>query len=166
MKSWVITLLLALIGGFLIRTFLVGIYFIPSSSMEETLMINDKILVAKFDKELERGDLVVFKAHGNFMQPGDPEVYVKRVIAVPGDTISCCEAGKVVLNGSAVREDYVFEDDKKVFPEITLGDDEFFVMGDHRSMSNDSRYRGPISGDSIIGQAHLRIWPLADFGSL
>lgn len=162
--SWVITILSALLVGWLLRTFVFGIYFIPSSSMEETLMINDKILVAKYDKNLENGDLVVFNAEGAFAQPGDPGVFVKRVIAIPGDTVSCCEEGKVTVNSVPLEEDYLFEDDKVEFPELTMGEDEYFVMGDHRSQSSDSRYRGPISKDAIIGQVKLRIWPLSNFG--
>ena len=138
--SWVITILAALIVGALLRTFVFGIYFIPSSSMEETLMINDKIIVAKYDKNLENGDLVVFNAEGSFAQPGDPGVFVKRVIAVPGDTISCCEDGKVVLNSVPLEEDYLFEDDKVEFPELTMGEDEYFVIDRKSTRLNSSHW--------------------------
>jgi signal peptidase I len=171
---------------FLIRPFVIQAFYIPSGSMEPTLLVNDKILVNKFVyrfREPRRGDVVVFKAPPE----ADPEQkdFIKRLIALPGDTVSV-ERNRVILNGKplAVTEkgDEVFEaspggDDRKAHP-VILGPDyrdleplvvppgHVWVMGDHRNDSRDSRYWGPLEMRRIRGKAMVIFWPPTRVGPI
>ena len=185
--EWVVLLVLTVVGTFVIRNYVVQSYRIPSGSMERTLhggcdpdCDKDRILVNKLAYHLHgihRGDVVVFKdtepewiAH-----VGGPEDVVKRVIGLPGDVVSCCDAqGRVVVNGTSLNEKYIYisPDDvgkdysHRTFKPILVPAGQLFVMGDHRDDSSDSRYNGPITIKSVIGQAFLRIWPLSRIGGL
>jgi signal peptidase I len=149
-----------------IRTWVVQTFYIPSASMEPTLMIGDRILVDKVSYHLHavhRGDIVVFST-----PPGEdagPNVkdLVKRVIGLPGETVSSA-GGKVVINGQPLSEPWL------VSGTVTVGitpqkipPDEYFVMGDNRSDSQDSRFFGPIHGSIIVGRVVLKIWPVTAF---
>ena len=110
--------------------------------------------------EIHRGDVVVF------LYPHDhTKSYIKRVIALPGDDLRI-DRGQVYVNGVALKENYVpvrFEDDRSQ-PESTVPPNEYFVMGDHRSISSDSRDFGPVQRDLIYGKAAFVYWPMDQAG--
>jgi signal peptidase I len=181
-NEWLLLLVFTIVGTFLIRTFVVQSYRIPSGSMERTLhggcdpdCGSDRILVNKLSYKLHgihHGDVVVFKAVDPRWEEavGGSEDVVKRVIGLPGDTVQCCDAkGRVVRNGKPLNEPYVFvngPDPKKQFAPVVVAPGQLFVMGDHRNDSSDSRYNGTIPESSVIGHAFLRIWPLSRLGFL
>jgi signal peptidase I len=180
-NEWIILLVLTVAGTFLIRAYVMQSYRIPSGSMEHTLhgcmpnCNNDRILVDKLSYHLHgvgRGDVVVFKTSDQqwIQAVGGTEDVVKRVIGLPGDTVMCCDAqGRVVVNGKALNEKYVFvdgPDPKKEFGPVTVPKGDLWVMGDHRNDSSDSRYNGPITISSVIGRAFMRIWPIKRIGGL
>ncbi|MGD0380875.1 MAG: signal peptidase I [Acidimicrobiales bacterium] len=164
--EWAVVLIVAVLVAVGIRTFVVQTFFIPSASMEPTLMVGDRILVDKISYHLHavhRGDIVVFAT-----PPGEdagPNVkdLVKRVIGLPGETISSA-GGQVVINGKPLKEPWL------VPGVVTTGINtqkipagEYFVMGDNRSDSQDSRFFGPIKGSLIVGRVVVKIWPLTSF---
>jgi signal peptidase I len=164
--EWAVVLVVAVVVAFGIRTFAVQTFFIPSASMEPTLMIGDRILVDKISYHLHdvhRGDIVVFAT-----PPGEdagPNVkdLVKRVIGLPGETISSA-GGMVVINGTPLKEPWLVPG--TVTTGITtqkIPAGEYFVMGDNRSDSQDSRFFGPIHGSLIVGRVVVKIWPLTSF---
>jgi signal peptidase I len=169
------TLLLALIVFFVVQLFIAQPYEVQQQSMENTLMPNQYILVDKLTPRFDpytRGDIIVFSPPGS--ESGwapDPSgtPYIKRIIGVPGDTVSIHD-GAVYVNGVKLTEPYTFEGQptrptgsKSTW---TLKADEYFVMGDHRAVSQDSREFGAIAKESIIGRAWLRYWPMDSFGVL
>jgi signal peptidase I len=123
----------------------------------------DRLFINKFVyhvSAIERGDVVVFH------YPRDPEKsYIKRVIALPGDRL-WIDHGQVWLNGKPLREGYVPEDyrDSRSMGEIIVPEESFFMMGDHRSISSDSREFGPVERSLIYGKAVFIYWPAKDAG--
>ena len=177
-SEWLILVVLTVAFTLLLRTFVVQTYVIPSGSMEQTLngctpsCNNDRILVDKLSYKLHsinRGDIVVFKATGRWEQVvGGEKDIVKRVIGVAGDTISCCDAGRVVRNGVPLNEPYVYPNlgGNTPFAPFTVPKGQLWVMGDHRNASSDSRYNGTTPTSSVIGHAFMRIWPISRIHSL
>src|SRR5436305_744042 len=136
-----------------------GISMMPSLDDQERIFIN------KFVYRLEaiqRSDIVVFR------YPRDPaKSFIKRVIGVAGDHVRI-EDGRVYLNGKMLAEDYVpraYEDERS-YPEIVVPPDSYFVLGDHRSLSNDSRDFGPVESSYIYGKAVFGYWPMEKLGRL
>ena len=164
--EWSLVLLVAVGMAIGVRAFVVQTYFIPSASMEPTLAIGDRILVDKLSYRLHgvgRFDIVVFAKPPK--EVADPTVkdLVKRVIGMPGDVISSF-GGQVRINGHVLHEPFLPPGT------VTTGiatqkipPDEYFVMGDNRSDSQDSRIFGPIPRSLIVGRVVLRIWPLSRF---
>ena len=147
----------------LIITFLYQPVRVEGTSMLPRLEDHDRLFINKFVYHIEsiqRGDIVVFH------YPRDPEKsYIKRVIAVPGDRL-WIDNGSVWLNGQLVRENYVpakYRDNRSM-AEIVVPDGEYFMMGDHRSISSDSREFGPVERDLIYGKAVFVYWPAKDAG--
>jgi signal peptidase I len=182
-NEWLVLFAITIVGTFLIRTFVVQSYRIPSGSMERTLhggcdpdCGSDRILVNKLAYKLHgihHGDVVVFKAVDQRWEEavGGSEDVVKRVIGLPGDTVQCCDAkGRVIRNGKSLNEPYVYNDGrpdpKKQFGPVVVPAGQLFVMGDHRDDSSDSRYNGTIPESSVVGHAFMRIWPLSRIGLL
>jgi signal peptidase I len=93
-----------------------------------------------------------------FGAPGEKD-FIKRVIGIEGDTVACCDQGRVTVNGVPLDEPYLFENDKSPFPPVTVPKDHVFVMGDHRSRSSDSRVNGTVPTKKIIGRAFVVVWP-------
>jgi signal peptidase I len=124
---------------------------------------HDRLFINKFVyhiESIERGDVVVFHS------PRDPEKsYIKRVIGLPGDHI-WIDRGSVWLNGVALHETYVPERyrDSRSMAEMVIPDDCYFMMGDHRSISSDSREFGPVERDLVYGKAVFVYWPARDLG--
>ncbi|MFZ7104527.1 MAG: signal peptidase I [Peptococcaceae bacterium] len=154
LESVVIAVVLAL----LIRTFLFQFFWIPSRSMEETLLINDRIVVTRFSywfNEPERRDVVVFK------YPLDPtKDYVKRLIGLPGEKLAIINS-KLYINDTLVEEPYLPEGlDFGDFGPVIIPAGKYFMMGDNRNNSSDSRVWGFVDQDLLIGKAQFIYWPL------
>jgi signal peptidase I len=174
----------------LIQAFLVKPYRIPSESMEPTLDVNQRVLVNRVNYHFEspdRGDIVVFHppqgAEGNVCgvaHPGEEACprptekrsnlnFIKRVVAVPGDTIAIRD-GHAIVNGKPQDESFTApcpSGSDCSFPKpIRVPPDHFFMMGDNRGASDDSRFWGPIPKKWIIGQAFFTYWPVKRVGIL
>jgi signal peptidase I len=186
---WLIGPALLLLVVLLVRTFLVTPFGIPSRSMEDTLEVGDRILVSRTTSPdgLVRGDVVVFDASEAFIigtllgalqglvGQGQPTDYVKRVIGVPGDRVRCCGAdGRIEVNGEPVDEPYLKpgQQPSTVTFDVLVPPDRFWVMGDNRGGSSDSRAHlgepggGMVPGEDIIGKVWVRYWPLDRLGSI
>jgi signal peptidase I len=160
---WLRDLLIATVASVVMITFLYQPVRVEGTSMLPRLEDRDRLFINKFVyhiSAIERGDVVVFR------YPRDPEKsYIKRVIALPGDHIRI-DRGAVWLNGRPLREDYVparYRDTRSM-PEMVVPDDCYFMMGDHRSISSDSREFGPVNRDLIYGKAVFVYWPAKDAG--
>ena len=158
----------------LLLTYLVIMYVgqrteVSGSSMEPTLTDGDNLIVDKISyrfNEPKRFDIIVFP-----FQYQENTYYIKRIIGLPGETVQIDEDGVIYINGEVLYESYgreVIDSDKIGIAEepIILGPDEYFVLGDNRNHSSDSRIPevGNIKKDQIIGRAWLRIWPFDNFG--
>ncbi len=160
---WLRDLLIATVASVVMITFLYQPVRVEGTSMLPRLEDRDRLFINKFVyriSAIERGDVVVFR------YPRDPEKsYIKRVIALPGDRIRI-DHGAVWLNGKPLREEYVparYRDTRSM-PEMVVPDDSYFMMGDHRSISSDSREFGPVNRDLIYGKAVFVYWPAKDAG--
>ncbi len=185
----------------LVKAFVVQVYRIPSASMENTLQVGDRVLVNKVVyhfRGIDRGDIIVFSGQDSWgpdapPPSGDPVVrvfddvlsglglnndqtyYIKRVIGLPGDHVACCDVrGRVTVNGVPLDEGgYVYPGNP---PSVKFNEvvprGHLWVMGDHRSDSDDSRYHpddpggGAIPENQVVGRAFLIIWPLSQFRDL
>src|SRR5437773_5522306 len=163
MSSWMRDLLISLgISAFII-IFLYQPVKVEGTSMMPSLDDQERIFVNKFVYRLEsiqRGDIVVFR------YPRDPsKSFIKRVIGLAGDRIRI-EAGQVFVNGEPLEEDYVPRAyaDERSYPEMVVPDNGYFVLGDHRTMSNDSRDFGPVASAYIYGKAVFGYWPMDKMG--
>ena len=160
---WVRDLLVSVAASVLIITFLYQPVRVEGTSMLPRLEDHDRIFINKFVYRItaiERGDIVVFH------YPRDPEKsYIKRVIALPGDRLRV-DRGLVWLNGNPLPERYVPEEykDSRSMTEIVIPGGSYFMMGDHRSISSDSREFGPVDRDLIYGKAVFVYWPARDAG--
>jgi len=163
--EWVGLLVAAFVIAWLIVTFVVQVFVVPSGSMIPTIQPGDRLLVAKFAYaigEPQRGDVVVFKN----WTPGDPDL-IKRLIAVPGDTIGMTQDAGFTLNGKRLSEPYLAADARHTGPgetafPVKLGAGEYWMMGDNRNNSGDSRYNGPITRAAMVGKALFVFWPFSD----
>lgn len=161
--DWIETIAIALIIAFLIRSFLFQPYRVQMGSMLPTLKENDLIIVNKLTyrfNEPKRGDIVVFRPPN-----GSNVFYVKRIVAIPGETVEV-KNGELMINGVPLKEEYVSIATPGVFGPRTLSVGEYFVMGDHRNNSLDSREFGPIHKEAIVGKAALILWPPNSFAVL
>ncbi|MFM6975116.1 MAG: signal peptidase I [Agromyces sp.] len=196
-----VILIAAVVISFLIKTFFVRSFYIPSASMENTLQINDRIMVNQLIPkvwDLHRGDVVVFSDPGGWLAgqaagertqaplqafidstlavigltaPDSNDHLIKRVIGLPGDHVTCCDAsGMVTVNGVPVNEPYVVKPGGEVNNasefDVTVPEDSLFVMGDNRYNSRDSRFQTntPLKGfvpiSRVVGQAFVITWPV------
>jgi signal peptidase I len=160
---WLRDLLVSVAASVLIITFLYQPVRVEGTSMLPRLEDRDRLFINKFVyriSSIERGDVVVFH------YPRDPEKsYIKRVIALPGDRLRI-DHGTVWLNGKRLIEKYVPEEysDTRSMPEIVVPEESYFVMGDHRSISSDSREFGLVDRSLIYGKAAFVYWPAHDAG--
>jgi len=160
---WFRDLLISAFASVLIITFLYQPVRVEGTSMLPRLEDSDRLFINKFVyhfSAIEHGDVVVFR------YPRDPEKsYIKRVIGLPGDRLRI-EHGRVILNGKPLREPYVPLEyrDNRSMPEMVIPADSYFMMGDHRSISSDSRDFGAVDRDLIYGKAVFVYWPARDLG--
>ena len=160
---WLRDLLISAGASVLIITFLYQPVRVEGTSMLPRLEDRDRLFINKFVyhiSAIERGDVVVFR------YPRDPEKsYIKRVIALPGDTLRI-DHGHVYVNGRLLHEAYVppeYRDDRSM-AEMVVPAESYFMMGDHRSISSDSRDFGPVDRSLIYGKAVFVYWPARDVG--
>jgi signal peptidase I len=183
-----VLIILAFVIALLIKTFLIQAFYIPSGSMENTLMPGDRVLVQKvsyYFHDPHRGDIIVFEdphpgagqnrgliggffhwlLQGLGVQRPANEDFVKRVIGLPGDTV-WAKGGHVYVNGQRLVEPYLTQSTAD-FARVTVPPNSYFVLGDNRGNSKDSRFGlGFVPRDKIIGKAWLIIWPPARDGQI
>jgi signal peptidase I len=198
-RELAVLLLLAAVFTVVIKAFAVEAFRIPSGSMEDTLRVGDRVLVNKLVyrvRDIDRGDVIVFSGQGSWDPPPSgpppgpvPEAlrtvlqwtgmassgtdYVKRVIGLPGDQVSCCDArGRITVNGVPLNEQsYLYPGNQPSAQRfsLTVPRGRLWVMGDHRLNSSDSRYHGDDPGDgtipeqAVIGRVFLVVWPPVQF---
>ncbi|MFE4950466.1 signal peptidase I [Leifsonia sp. NPDC056665] len=206
LRDVVVIFVIAVLVSFLIKTFVARSFYIPSGSMENTLQINDRIIVNELQPSvfpLSRGDVVVFKDPGGWLpaaapQTGNPlqqgvgavldfvglgasdsdQHLVKRLIGLPGDHITCCNAlGQMSVNGVPLKEPYVLLPagqqavSAKPF-DVTVPAGKIWVMGDNRYNSADSRYhmddptKGFVPMGDVVGRAFVVSWPVSHWSWL
>lgn len=173
MKGLVIDLLfyavLIFICIYILPNYVIQRTIVDGSSMADTLMDGENLYVEKISYRLdmlERFDIIVFYPYGRDSE----EYYVKRIIGMPGETIQII-GSDIYINSEILEEDYGKEpiaDPGRAVTPITLGDDEYFVMGDNRTISKDSRdkYVGNVSKENIGGKVIFRITPFSRFGTI
>jgi signal peptidase I len=165
LDSWVRDLVFCLLVCFFVIVFLYQPVKVEGGSMEPGLEDQERIVINKLVYRWENighSDIIVFR------YPRDPrKSFIKRVIGLPGDRIRIA-FGHVFVNGQQVEEAYVPEDfmDTRSYPETVVPANAYFVLGDHRSMSNDSREFGPVPRSYIYGKAVFGYWPMEKLGVL
>lgn len=206
-RDLVVIIVVAVLASFLIKTFLIRSFFIPSESMQDTLQVGDRILVNELVPDvipLQRGDVVVFTDPGGWLV-GDPvaapsnpvaaagewvlsliglstqdanDHLVKRVIGLPGDHVTCCNAlGQMSVNGAPLDEPYVvLQPGSRAVSgtpvDVTVPKDSLWVMGDNRYNSEDSRFhpdtetKGYVPVSDVVGRAFVVSWPVSHWSWL
>ena len=189
-------ILYALVIAFLVKTFLLRGFYIPSGSMEQTLQVNDRVFInvaGSYFSEPKRGDVIVFKdsqgwipstqktssplkdalSFAGILPDTSSNFLVKRVIGTPGDVVESDGTGKIKVNGVEINEPYLYPGNQpsELAFKVTVPAGKYFVMGDHRSNSADSRYHisdgtAFISKDDVQGNVFVVAWPLNHFGLL
>lgn len=197
-----VLVVIALVLALIVKTYVIQAFYIPSGSMQNTLAIGDRVLINKVvyhTRGIDRGDIVVFNGQGSWdpetaPPPSDPvvrffdavegvvgithgsDIYIKRVIGLPGDHVRCCDTqGRITVNGVPLTEQsYLFPGNSpsaQAFS-VTVPPGSLWVMGDHRAVSYDSRGHlgdpggGTIPENAVIGRAFVIIWPPSRWGSL
>jgi len=179
-REFALPVLVAVVVTVVVRVFVIQTFWIPSESMENTLLVNDRVLVNKLVYDFRsprRGEVVVFEAPASWRSDPNESDFIKRVIGVGGDHIVCCdEQQRLVINGRPLDEPYVYRDENGVQDpaslnefDIVVPEGRLWVMGDHRSRSGDSRQQylqtqdvvaSTIAEEDVIGRAFAIIWPL------
>jgi signal peptidase I len=169
--EWMVILSLALGVALLVRHFVIQTFSIPSPSMYPTLKVKDRLLVEKLAyqyRDVRRGEIIVFKTPKAVQVRNDDKVedFVKRVVGLPGETVEI-KANTVLINGKVLTEPYlpkgtVTNQDQR----IVVPMDEYFVMGDNRGDSFDSRGWGTVPRSMIVGRVLYRVYPVTRVGSV
>ena len=157
------TIAIAVVSVFLVRTFIAQPFLVSGSSMEPTFSHRNYLLVDELTyrfREPERGEVVVFR-----YPKEQRSFYIKRIIGLPGERVAVDESGVTVYRGSerkVLAEPYLGEWRGRERIDVTLGPHQYFVMGDNRNASFDSRNWGPLSRGDLVGLARLRLWPVSE----
>lgn len=166
--EWLVILALALTVALLVRATVVQTFFIPTPSMVPTLKVDDRLLVDKITlrtRDVRRGDIVVFERPETFTDTTIKDL-IKRVVGLPGETLEGRD-GAVWVNGKRLDEPYLVKGvTTSDFAPVKVAVDHYFVMGDNRPESFDSRFWGTVEREKIIGRALLRVWPPTRFGPI
>jgi signal peptidase I len=161
--DWLETIVVAFVMALVIRAFFFQVFWIPSSSMEPTLDIKDRIIVNKvsyYFREPRRQEVIVFR---QVAPEGAPKRdLIKRLIGLPGETLEIKD-GVIYINGNPLEEKHPMNQDYANFGPLVVPPDAYFVMGDNRPASADSRYWGFLPKENVIGPAFLCIWPFSRF---
>ena len=183
MREVLIVAVLSLVGLLLVQTFAFQSFFIPSGSMRDTLQVGDRVIVSKLTyrfRDVERGDVIVFGGTGGAGGFGDTlgdiggavgvgdreEDFIKRVVGLPGETISI-RRNRVFIDGVPLEEPYRASGSRmRNMTEVVVPENHYFVMGDDRASSADSRDYGPIHRSQIIGRATMIVWPPGHWSGL
>jgi signal peptidase I len=158
--NWAETIVVALVLALVIRAFFLQVFWIPSGSMEPTFDIGDRIVVDKVSyhfREPRRLEVVVFR--GVPAMSEQKKDLIKRLVGLPGEKLEIKD-GRIHINGQPLAEKHAMNEDFANFGPVTIPADSYFVMGDNRPASADSRYWGFLPKRNLIGPAFLRIWPL------
>ena len=170
MKSnykYIVLCMFILIATYIVARFVATKTTVNGSSMYNTLEDGDRVIINKIaytNSEPERFDIIVFKE--DFSKNG---YFIKRIIGLPGETIRIDLDGNIYIDGELLDEDYGYKriiDPGLAETEITIGEDEYFVLGDNRNNSEDSRFPrvGNVKKDQIVGKVEIRYWPFIKFG--
>lgn len=169
--EWLVVLVIAVGVSLLVRAFAFQTYFIPSGSMEPTLLVGDRIIVSKLSVELGTihvGDVVVFRAPPAVRTVCGDDVpdLVKRVIGLPGDHLTS-RGNTIYVNGVPLAQPWThYLPLGKAIGHVTVPRGQYFMLGDNEPDSCDSRYWGTVPRSDIVGKAVVRIWPLSRLGFL
>jgi len=177
----IITVAIAVSIAYLVQAFIVKPYRVPSGSMEPTIQVGERIIAARFVYRFDdpqRGQIIVFHPNGAGVEVYDAETassetFVKRLVGMPGETIGAAGGGVYTCEGEGPQEGVAidetpgcaFLDEPYVsspeddFGPVRIPDDRYFMMGDNRSDSDDSRNWGPITREQMIGRAFMSYWP-------
>lgn len=162
-------LLAVLVMTFLVVTYVGQRTMVIGSSMEPMLSDGDNLIVDKISYRFhdpQRFDIIVFP-----FRYAEKTYYIKRIIGLPGETVYIDEEGTIFIDGALLEENYgkeVIADPGRAYEPITLGEDEYFVLGDNRNNSSDSRdpVVGNIHREEFVGKAWMRIWPFSKMGMI
>jgi signal peptidase I len=167
--SWVVPFVAALLVAVFLKNYIIINANVPSGSMENTIMTGDRLIgnrLAYLKSDPERGDIIIFHYPDN-----EQEIYVKRVIALPGETVEVCD-GKIYIDGSETPLDEPYLKEEWTVAtgpyEFEVPEDSYLVMGDNRNDSWDARYWANkyVAKDKILGKAVFAYWPFSSFGKL
>ncbi|MDQ6784668.1 MAG: signal peptidase I [Actinomycetota bacterium] len=166
--EWVAILAAAALVAFVLQRFVVQAFYIPSGSMETTLVPGDRVLVNKLSHDVHRGDIVVFTKPASDTTPNIKDL-IKRVVGLPGEQISSGPSASVLINGRPISEPWLTATARAnpgpaITPQVIPPGD-YFMMGDNRGDSADSRIIGPVPGRLIVGRAFVRVWPFSNIRS-
>ncbi|MEA3076938.1 MAG: signal peptidase [Actinomycetota bacterium] len=166
--EWVVIIAAALIVAFVVKTFLIQAFYIPSASMDPELKVGDRVLVNKLSykvHDIHRGDIAVFeRPQCDLTDPAIKDL-IKRVIGLGGETVEA-RNGHILVNGTQINEGYLPKDQRTAdFGPVDVPKGYVWMMGDNRENSKDSRFLcnnspTPIAEKDIVGRAFVRIWPI------
>ena len=156
-KKDLISYIIIILAVVTIRLFIITPVRVQGTSMDTTLKQGEILLLEKFDKNYKRFDIVVINTKN--------ERIIKRIIGMPSESIKIID-GIIYINGEKIEDKYASSQTKDFSLEETIPENTYFVLGDNRIVSNDSRYLGPIKKENIQGKAIYRIWPFKKFGEI
>lgn len=162
-RDTVETIVIAFILAMIIRTFVIQVFYIPTGSMIPTLLIRDRVIVNKFIYRFrgpQRQEVIVFK-----YPPNPKKDFIKRIVGIPGDTV-VLRKGYLFINDQEINENHPLNRDDSYYGPVKVPPKNYFVLGDNRYNSADSRVWGFVPKKFIVGKAFLKIWPLFRIGTI